>query len=57
MRTNEAPPPTLPRAEHPSRERSDHANLDRPEAHPGSRPGPRTAPRRAAAAPGREARP
>lgn len=60
MRTNEtipSPQPRLPRSEHPSRERSDHANLDRPEAHPGSRAGaPRPVPRRADAPPGREGR-
>lgn len=36
---NSAAPRELP-AEHPSRERSDHANLERPGAHPGTRPAP-----------------
>ena len=43
--------------EHPSRERNDHANLERPEAHPGARPAALPARRPAPAAPrgGRDA--
>ncbi|WP_157991476.1 hypothetical protein [Caldimonas tepidiphila] len=52
MRSPETINGKLP-CEHPSRERGDHANLSRPEAHPGNRPAARPAPRPSPAAPRR----